>query len=43
MIGRVVEVAGEGRHLALSRGFMTVKEDGDEVARVPLDDPNHSR
>ena len=38
MIGRVIEVASEGRHLARSRGFMTVLSDGDEVGRVPLDD-----
>ena len=38
MIGRVVEVASEGRHLARSRGFMTVSKDGAEEGRVPLDD-----
>jgi CRISP-associated protein Cas1 len=38
MIGRVVEVASDGRHLAVSRGFMTISTDGVEVARVPLDD-----
>lgn len=38
MIGRVVEVASDGRHLALSRGFMTVSDRGTEVGRVPLDD-----
>lgn len=38
MIGRVIEVAGEGRHLARSRGLMTVSQDGEEVGRVPLDD-----
>ncbi len=27
MIGRVVEVAEDGRHLALKRGFMQVKAD----------------
>ncbi len=38
MIGRVVEIASDGRHLAVSRGFMTIAADGAEVARVPLDD-----
>ncbi len=38
MIGRVVEIAEDGRHLALSRGFMVVKADGAELGRVPLDD-----
>lgn len=38
MIGRVIEVASEGRHLARSRGFMTVSGDDGEDGRVPLDD-----
>ncbi|WP_245409045.1 type II CRISPR-associated endonuclease Cas1 [Rhodopseudomonas thermotolerans] len=38
MVGRVVEVATDGRHLAVSRGFMTIAENGAELARVPLDD-----
>jgi len=38
MIGRVVEIASDGRHLAVLRGFMTISADGDEVGRVPLDD-----
>ena len=38
MIGRVVEVANEGRHLARLRGLMTVSKNGVEDARVPLDD-----
>lgn len=38
MIGRVVEIASDGRHLAVLRGFMTISADGAEVARVPLDD-----
>lgn len=38
MIGRVVEVASEGRHLARLRGLMTVSRNGVEDARVPLDD-----
>ena len=38
MIGRIVEIAEDGRHLALKRGFMTVRVDGDEIGRVALDD-----
>ncbi|MCR9221742.1 MAG: type II CRISPR-associated endonuclease Cas1 [Alphaproteobacteria bacterium] len=38
MTGRVVEVAREGAHLALSRGFMQVREGGEEVGRVALAD-----
>src|SRR5262245_60578839 len=38
MVGRVVEVATDGRHLAVERGFLTVVENGSEVGRVPLDD-----
>lgn len=38
MIGRVVEVAEDGRHLSVLRGFMRVEGGGREVARIPLDD-----
>jgi CRISPR-associated protein Cas1 len=38
MVGRVVEIASDGRHLAIDRGFMTVSEKGSELGRVPLDD-----
>ena len=38
MIGRVIEIASEGRHLARERGLMTVTVAGDEEGRVPLDD-----
>jgi CRISPR-associated protein Cas1 len=38
MIGRVVEVAETGRHLAKDRGFLTVSAAGEELGRVPLDD-----
>jgi CRISPR-associated protein Cas2 len=36
MIGRIVEVAEDGRHLAVKRGFMTVSAEGEELGRVPL-------
>jgi len=38
MIGRVVEIAEDGRHLSVERGFMVVKADGAEATRVPLND-----
>lgn len=38
MVGRVVEIANDGRHLAIDRGFMTVSEKAGEIGRVPLDD-----
>ena len=38
MIGRIIEIASEGRHLARHRGFMTVAVDGVEEGRIPLDD-----
>lgn len=41
MIGRIVEVADDRRHLFLERGFLVVQEsDGkrEELGRVPLDD-----
>lgn len=38
MIGRIVEIAQDGRHLAAERGFLTISAEGGEVGRVPLDD-----
>jgi CRISPR-associated protein Cas1 len=38
MIGRIVEIAEDGRHLSLHRGFMVVSAGGEEIGRVPLDD-----
>lgn len=38
MIGRVVEVSGEGRHLHCWRGFMQVSERKSVIGRIPLDD-----
>lgn len=37
-LGRLVEIAEEGRHLAKDRGFLTVSAHGEELGRVPLDD-----
>ena len=38
MIGRVIEIASEGQHLARQRGLMTISCNGAEAGRVPLDD-----
>lgn len=38
MIGRVVEIAEDGRHLSALRGFMVVSAERNEIGRVPLDD-----
>lgn len=35
---RVVDIATDGRHLSIYRGFLVVSEDRMEVGRVPLDD-----
>jgi CRISPR-associated protein Cas1 len=37
-IGRIVEIAEDGRHISADRGFLVVSQSGDEVGRVPLDD-----
>lgn len=36
--GVVIEVAENGRHLALDRGFLVVSAHGAEIGRVPIDD-----
>lgn len=41
MLGRIVEIADDRRHLSLYRGFMLVEQTGDsrqELGKVPLDD-----
>lgn len=38
MIGRIVEIAEDGRHLSAHRGFMVVEADHKEIGRVPLED-----
>lgn len=38
MVGRIVEIASDGRHLAVDRGFLTIAEKGTEIGRVALDD-----
>lgn len=37
-IGRIVEIAENGRYLGKDRGFLTVSAEGAEIGRVPLDD-----
>lgn len=38
MIGRIVEIAGDGRYLSLHRGFLVVSHKGEEIGRTPIDD-----
>lgn len=38
MIGRIVEIASDGRYLSLDRGFLVVSHKGEEVGRTPIDD-----
>ncbi|HET7561549.1 MAG TPA: CRISPR-associated endonuclease Cas1 [Rhodanobacteraceae bacterium] len=38
MIGRIIEVAGDGRYLSLDRGFLVVSHKGEEIGRTQIDD-----
>jgi CRISPR-associated protein Cas1 len=38
MIGRIVEIASEGRYLSLKRGFLSVAHAGEVVGTIPIDD-----
>jgi CRISP-associated protein Cas1 len=38
VVGRVVEIETDGRHIAIDRGFLTVSEKGNEIGKIPLDD-----
>ncbi len=38
MIGRLVEIASDTRHLSRDRGFLVVSHRGQEVGRTPIDD-----
>ena len=38
MIGRVVEIATDGVHLSVDRGFMVVSQDHERIGQVALDD-----
>jgi CRISPR-associated protein Cas1 len=35
---RIVDIATDGRHLSMHRGFLIVEEDRAEVGRIALDD-----
>ena len=38
MLGRIVEIAGEGRYLSVERGFLQISAKGQVLGQVPLDD-----
>lgn len=38
MLGRIIEIAQDGRHLSMERGFLLISDRGTELARFPLDD-----
>jgi len=38
MIKRTIEISGRGNHLAIDQGSLTIRRDGAEVGRVPLED-----
>lgn len=37
MVGRVVDIETDGRHLSLRRGFLVVNDKNKEIGRIPLD------
>lgn len=37
-IERIADISGQGRHLSLTRGFLAVLHDREELGRVPLND-----
>ena len=38
MLGQIIEIAGEGRRLSLSRGFLEVSGPEGQIGQAPLDD-----
>jgi len=38
VVDRIVDIATDGHHLSLHRGFQVVEEQREEVGRIPLDD-----
>lgn len=38
MLGRIIEIAQDGRRLAVERGFLLIRDAEQELARIPLDD-----
>lgn len=38
MLGRIIEIAQDGRRLSVDRGFLVIRDSEEELARIPLDD-----
>lgn len=38
MIGRIIEIASDGRYLSVERGFLQINHKGQLVGQIPLDD-----
>lgn len=38
MLGRIIEIAQDGRRLSMDRGFLLIRDHEQELARIPLDD-----
>lgn len=38
MLGRIVEIAQDNRRLSVDRGFLVIRDDEQELGRIPLDD-----
>ncbi|MGH8540385.1 MAG: type II CRISPR-associated endonuclease Cas1 [Stenotrophobium sp.] len=38
MLGRIIEIAQDGRRLSVDRGFLVIQDQEEELARIPLDD-----
>jgi CRISPR-associated protein Cas1 len=38
MLGRIVEIAQDNRRLSVERGFLVIRDDVQELGRIPLDD-----
>lgn len=38
MVGRVIEIANDARHLSVDRGFLVISEGREQLGRLPLDD-----
>ncbi|MFZ3233813.1 MAG: type II CRISPR-associated endonuclease Cas1 [Stellaceae bacterium] len=38
MVGRVVEIATDGRHLSVYRGFLVIADGGAEIGRIAMDE-----
>lgn len=38
MLGRIIEIAQDGRRLLMERGFLVIRDHEHELARIPLDD-----